>query len=104
MIYEITPSMKQIDFGATGVKEILQNVAMILSSLVYSCPMDRGFAYSPDLDAPISIQIAKNTAAIYAAIQENEPRAEITEVRFEGDGLNGQLKPIVKVRVVDGAV
>lgn len=98
MQYEVTP-MKQIDFGATGVKEILQNVAFILSTVVDSCPMDREFGWIPDLDSPVDVAMAVNTARIIQAIQENEPRAIVEEVRIEGNLLEGELRPIVRVSI-----
>lgn len=96
MAYEVT-SIQEIDFGATGVKEILQNVSFILSTVVYSCPMDRDFGWSPDLDSPINLAKPTNASRIIQAIDENEPRASVEEIRFEGDPLNGEIKPIVKV-------
>lgn len=96
MSYEVTP-IYEIDFGASGAKEVLQNVAFILSTFVYSCPMDREFGWEPDLDSPVLAAKATNGARIFRAIQENEPRAVVEEIRFEGNSLDGNLKPIVRV-------
>jgi len=101
--YDVTETLEEIDFGATGVKEILQNVRMILATPIISCPMNRNFAWSPDVDGPINIAKAKITARIVAAIREYEPRAQVTSVSYQGDGQNGTLKPLVKVRVADVA-
>ncbi|MEK3976049.1 hypothetical protein [Psychrobacillus sp. FSL K6-1267] len=99
MIYEVKPlkSTTQIDFGATGVKEVLQNVSFILSTMIYSCPLDRAFGWLPDLDSPIVASKATNASRIMEAIQINEPRAVVQEINFEGNGLEGILKPTVKV-------
>ena len=103
--YEVASDLTQIDFGATGVTEILQNVRMILASPEFSCPMDRDFAWNPGiLDAPINIARAKMTARITDAIKEYEPRAHVLSIAFQGDGLSGVLKPVVRVGVADGAV
>lgn len=91
--------LKEIDFGATGVKELLQNVSFILSTQTYSCPMDREFGWTPDLDTPIVAASAINTARILEAIQDNEPRVTVEEIRTEGNLLNGELKPIVRVKI-----
>ncbi len=105
MDYDVTSNLNTIDFGATGVKEILQNVRMILATPAFSCPLDRGFAWNTDiLDAPINVVQAKLAARIIDAIKKYEPRVEVTDVAFQTDGLNGILKPIVKVRVVDAEV
>lgn len=106
MIHEVTASLKNIDFGATGVKEILQNVAFILATPSYSCPLDRDFAWTPDLDSPIQVAMARNGVAIVEAIRSHEPRAEVIEVDFhreksDGDALDGRLIPVVKVRIAD---
>ncbi|SHN77186.1 GPW/gp25 family protein [Desulfitobacterium chlororespirans] len=98
MQYEIRP-LEEIDFGATGAQEVLQNVAFILSTTVSSCPMDRAFGWIPDLDSPIPAAKARSAARVIRAIKENEPRAIVEQVRFEGDLLNGQLKPIVRVSI-----
>jgi uncharacterized protein len=102
MEYEVTGERKGIDFGATGVAEILQNVAFILATPAYSCPLNRGFAWVPDVDAPPPVMQARTTARLIEAIRMYEPRAEVVSVAFQGDGLNGLLKPVVRVRVVDG--
>ncbi|CDX01307.1 GpW/Gp25/anti-adapter protein IraD [Desulfitobacterium hafniense] len=98
MQYDVRP-LKVFDFGATGAQEVLQNVAFILSTMLDSCPMDRGFGWNPDLDSPTQAAKARNAARIIQAIQEQEPRATVEEIRFEGDALNGQLKPIVRVSI-----
>lgn len=96
MIYEVKPTV-QYDFGATGVQEVLQNISFILSTTVSSCPLDRTFGWVPDLDSPIIVAKATNAARITEAIQLNEPRAIVQEITFEGDGLEGILKPTVRV-------
>lgn len=98
MQYEVT-QLNQIDFGATGVKEVLQNVSFILSTVVYSCPMDRGFGWAPDLDSPIQIAQVTNSARIIQAIQENEPRAVVDEIQVIGNALEGETKAIVRVTI-----
>lgn len=104
MEYEVTTTRKGIDFGATGVNEILQNVWMILSTVQYSCPLDRAFAWSPEVDAPLPVAQARTTARLIAAIRQYEPRAEVVEVTYKADPMNGKLNPVVKVRIADGAV
>ncbi|MED2745766.1 hypothetical protein ABEZ21_31505 [Brevibacillus porteri] len=102
--YEVTTDQNPIDFGADGPHAIIQNIRMIMASPAYSCPMDRGFAWSPDVDSPLPIAQARTAARITEAIHTNEPRAEVVSVKFEGDGLEGLLKPRVKVRIRDGTI
>lgn len=98
MIYEVKP-VNQIDFGATGVKEIIQNVSFILSTTKFSCPMDREFGWEPDIDSPINLAKATNATRIIQAIHDYEPRAIVEEITFESNPLNGELKPIVRVMI-----
>jgi phage baseplate assembly protein W len=93
----------KINFGATGNQEILQNVAMILNSVVYSCPMDRLFAWDGSLlDRPINIVPSLLSSRLISAVNQYEPRAFITKVSYSGNGSNGQLLPKVKVKIKDG--
>jgi hypothetical protein len=102
--FTVDKKVKPINFGATGTEEILQNVRMILATPAYSCPMDREFAWDPNVDAPINVAQARQTARIVDAIRRYEPRAQVASVSFTADSLNGALKPVVRVRVADGAV
>lgn len=100
MEYEVTDELTGIDFGATGVKEILQNIRMILATPEFSCPMDRNFSWSPDIDSPLPVAQARITARLVEAIQTYEPRAEVTDISFQdSEPLNGMLKPRVRVRI-----
>jgi|HigsolmetaAR204D_1030405.scaffolds.fasta_scaffold00489_15 phage baseplate assembly protein W len=103
MEYEVTTKRKGIDFGATGVNEILQNVWMIMSTVQYSCPLDRAFAWSAeDVDQPITVAQARMTARLIDAIRRYEPRVEVVGVTYQSDHLSGRLNPVVKVRIADG--
>lgn len=103
--HEVTmDDTQQIDFGATGEKAILQNIRFIMGTVVFSCPLDRSFAWSPDVDAPLPIVQARTRAKIMEAIRTREPRAEVIRVTFQGNGLEGQLIPIVRVRIRNGTI
>ena len=104
MIYEVSTNQRGIDFAATGAQEILQNVWMILSTFQYSCPLARDFAWSPEeLDAALPVTQARTSARLIAAIRQYEPRAEVVEITYKVDPINGNLNPVVKVRIGDGA-
>lgn len=90
-----------INFGATGNEEILQNVAMIIGSVIYSCPMDRQFAWDGAiLDRPINVVPALLTSRLVVAIPKYEPRAQVISVTYTGNADNGQIRPKVKVRII----
>ena len=98
-MYEVEP-MKDINFGATGVEEVLQNVAFIMATEKMSSPQDREFWRDMTvIDRPINIAKARMTANLTEAIHKFEPRAIIEAIEVTGDGLIGNLKPKVKVSV-----
>lgn len=98
---DVSSDQVQINFGANGAEAILQNVRTILATSENSCPMNRDFAWSPVVDDPLPIAQARLTARVTEAIRRYEPRAEVVNIRFEGDPLNGILRPIVRVRIND---
>lgn len=101
--FEVTTKPIPIDFGATGLSEIYQNLRTIITTPEFSVPMNREFAWSPEVDLPENIARAKIAARVSAAIRKNEPRVQLVSIRFESDSLNGRLKPIIKVRVTEEA-
>lgn len=102
-MYEVEP-MKSIKFGATGVEEILQNVAFILSTAILSCPLDREFGWNMGIDEPIQLRKARIIHDVTEAIGNFEPRAIVESVEVDGDGLAGKLTPRVKVKINDESI
>ena len=95
----IVKPLQNIDFGATGEAEILQNVAFIIGTHKMSCPLDRDFGNTPPIDAPIAAAQAIHAAQLIEAIQSYEPRAEVIEIDFDGDPLKGIVEPKVTVTI-----
>lgn len=105
MVEYVTADFEKINFGATGKNEVIQNVRMIVATTMFSCPMFRDFAIDPSIvDAPLNIAQAKLTAQIVTAIKRYEPRAKVLQVSYEGDAIEGSLRPIVKVEILDDAI
>lgn len=104
MEIDVTTEFVPLDFGATGAKEIIQNIRMILATPEFSCPMDRGFAWSPNVDSPINIAQARIMHRLVEAVRQYEPRAEITKVLFEHGDQSGILKPVVRVKINGTAI
>jgi phage baseplate assembly protein W len=105
MEYSVTSdlgTLDRIDFGATGVKEVLQNVKTLLCTKKFSVPLDRdvGLAFSP-LDMPYPKAQAGISTEIIQAIREFEPRAKKVKVEFSGEPVDGRLfsKVVVKIDV-----
>lgn len=91
-----------IDFApANEYAEILQNIRTILSTPLYSVPLDRAFGIDAScVDMPLPVAKANIGQKIVKAIRQYEPRAEITQITWEADK-DGILKPKVQVRIND---
>ncbi len=103
MEFDVTATLEEINFrpGST-LEEILQNVRTIVTTPKYSVPLDRNFGITATmLDAPMPVSRAKLMAEIIDAIQRYEPRVRVTQVTFTGDGMDGILRPKVRVRIVE---
>jgi len=108
MDYQVNAEPQAIEIGAAGTNEILQNVRMILATLQGSVFLDRGFARTGEaIDKPEPKAMAKEVAGLYRAIQDREPRVEVTDIRFvqaTSQAMNGQLVPQVRIRIKEGAL
>lgn len=77
--------------------EIRRNVAFILSTYKFSCPMARDFGLEAKfIDKPNRQAESIARDEIEQAIKEYEPRAEIDEISFTYE--NGKMCPVVKLK------
>lgn len=84
-------------------EEVLQNVAVILSTPKFSVPLERGLGLAQRfLDKPIPAAQSILISEVLEAIEEFEPRAEVENVTFELGDRPGTLIPIVEVKIIDG--
>lgn len=92
-------TLKDINLAPeTEVEEILQNVAIIITTSKFSVPLNRDLGLSQRfIDMPLPVAKAILISEIHDAIEKYEPRASIGEITFKGDELNGKLVPIVEV-------
>lgn len=82
------------------VVEVIQNVNMILSTAIYSCPLYRGFGINLSfIDDPEPAARSFLIAEIYDKIEEYEPRAEVKSVTFNAGSRPGQYVPVVEVAI-----
>ena len=90
--------MNNINLFETDEKaEIKRNVAFILSTYKYSCPMYRNFGLAARfIDKPNSRAESIARDEIEQALKEYEPRAEIDEISFTYE--NNRLYPIIKLK------
>lgn len=98
-------TLGDIDFGATGTKEILQNVKTIITTPKYTVPLFRDFGIEGDpTDRPMPVAQAKHIANIIRAVQQYEPRAKVLQVTYVNDpaaAQDGKLIPKVRVSIVE---
>lgn len=65
-------------------EEVLQNVAIIVSTPKFSVPLDRGLGLAQRfIDKPIQVAQSILISEVLDAVEEYEPRAEVTNVTFE---------------------
>lgn len=103
MGYKVTPDLKQIRLNETDeIVSILQNVAIILSTVKGTCPLYRQFGISAEyVDKPIPVAQVVMYADIKEAIEEYEPRVEVTGIDFAVSASEpGKLIPTVTVEVI----
>lgn len=90
-----------IDFGATGVEEIYQNIKFILKTEYFSVVLDREFGTNYTMvDKPIPIAMLMLDQEVAMKISLYEPRAIFEEIVYSGDGIEGKLEANVKCRLV----
>lgn len=85
MELNFSPEYPPLTIGAQGMDAIVQNIRVIVTTLAYSCPLDRGFASTGSfIDAPTPYAVARAIAELTEAIEAKEPR-----VRVGGVGAGG---------------
>ena len=103
MAYTVTAyeKLKNIDLApATVIEEVLQNIAILLSTPKFTVPLDRNLGLSQAfVDKPPAVAKALLISDVMDAIEEYEPRAEIVEVTFLEDGKQGRIVPRVEVNI-----
>ena len=102
--YLVTLNPKEIDFlPSNTIVEVLQNVYTILSTTKYSAPLFREFGTSASyLDEPHAVARMRHTKEIIEAVEQYEPRAFVTEVKYYSDEKDGKVYPAVTLRLRGG--
>lgn len=93
-----------IEFGARGLVELTQNVRMILTTMIWSVPMDRRFAGDGSVvDTPSPHDVARAMARIGEEVERFEPRVRVVRVEFVPrpvtEHMAGRLCPRVTLHV-----
>lgn len=85
------------------VQSVLQNIAVILSTMRGSVPLYRDFGLTMEfLDKPVPVAKVMMISEVREAIERWEPRATVTSVTFSEDPAQpGVLIPTVEVEISD---
>jgi uncharacterized protein len=95
--YPMAPEM--IDFGATGVFEVFQNVKYIVLTTVFSVPLDREFGIDATfVDKPMNVAEYIIAQEVAFKINLYEPRARFRDITFSAD-IDGKLAPNITIDV-----
>ena len=92
-------------FPETILEEILQNVAILLTTIIGTVPLDRKLGLPITfIDEPQPRGMMQLSIFVLETLQEYEPRVVVTEVDFVPDpnaAMHGTLYPRVVVRILD---
>jgi phage baseplate assembly protein W len=104
-IHSVSTTLDAIEIGATGFREIAQNVRTILTTVKGEVFLDRNFGLNANLiDTPTLVGIAQYRKNIIEEVERLEPRVKVTSVEFV-DGkqaMNGTLNAIVRYKIKPG--
>lgn len=92
-------------FPESAMEEILQNVAVLITTVRGSVVLDRNLGIDTSfIDEPSPRGMMQASIFLLEAIQEYEPRVQVESVDFvpnTNDALDGRLTPRVVVRILD---
>jgi uncharacterized protein len=92
---------QDIDFGATGLYEVFQNVKYILLTALRSVPLDREFGMNFSMiDKPIPVAEAMLSQEIAMKIAMYEPRCQFEKIDFDQNAIAGKLSPSVTIAIL----
>lgn len=107
--YEIVGTPAPIVIGATGLAGLQQALRVIMSTFMFSVPLDRAFASTGSfVDAPLPHAAAARIAELTEAIEKYEPRVAVSHISFVskkasiGDIGDGRVFPVLRFRLRPG--
>lgn len=94
--------LKEIDLAPENEHQaVIQNVAVILDTVQESCPMFRDFGLPNSLyGRPQPVVENIMTGYLYDQIEQFEPRAIVSDIRFENNAMTGCTIPIIYLKGV----
>lgn len=106
----LSTPLKEIEVGATGLREIAQNVQTILATIRGTLFLDRTFGVNGEIvDLPMPTAMARYTSEVIQEVERQEPRVQVVSVEFDRpnpttDAGDGKLLPRVTLRVREGVL
>ena len=97
MIYRVNQDEEIKIQPENEVEEILQNIRMIIGTIIGTSTMYREFGIENLIDKPINIAQAQLTATIAMTIAKYEPRAKLLSVEYKNE--ENELSPQVVVEI-----
>lgn len=96
---QISQAGASLQIGATGMTAITQNIRVIVTTLAYSVPLDRGFSNQGSfIDAPTPHAVASRVAELTEAIEAKEPRVKVERIDYvqrAEDAMQGRVYPCI---------
>jgi hypothetical protein len=94
--------------GATGMESVRQCIRTIVRTLMYSVPLDRGFANAGEMiDSPAPARTAQLASEIIDAVERYEPRVRVKSVTFKkisaASHMEGVVCPVVSFSIDEEA-
>lgn len=104
MATRLTVDMAQkagVKVGATGLKQLEQEIRTLLATRKGSVPLDRDFGLAWDyVDLPLTEAMPYMVAEIGQQLEKYVPRIRVRDISFHtGNELDGVLQPIVVVEI-----
>lgn len=87
-----TGKQTQYKLGATGIDDIVQCVNILLTTYKKTVFLDRDLGINADIIDEPTNRSAKLYQEIFRAIEENEPRAEVIEIKTYLADIDGKVE------------
>ena len=107
--HEFIAAPAPLTIGATGLEGLQQCLRIIITTMLYSVPLDRGFAHAGSfIDAPLPYAVAQRLSELIEAIEKFEPRVKIISLTLtepepsRDDLMEGRLYPVVRFELREG--
>lgn len=96
-----TGKQTQYNLGSTGLEDIVQCVNILLSTYKKTVFLDRSLGIDANIIDQPTNKAGKLYQAVFEAIEQNEPRVEVLELKPYLSGLDGQVEVKLLIFIKD---